>query len=242
MISIAHCDDNSLQCELFAELLREYARQRLLDVSVDTYPDGEKLLLSCRAGKKYDIYILDCVMPGMSGIEVASMLRESGDDGHIVFLSSSGDYAAASYDVGATYYLMKPVEHAKLYRILDGIVEKMPKAYSSFTFHTGSGDVNLGTNHVMYITLSDRKAHLAADDGNVYTSPVLRGSFKNEVEPLLENSSFCFGSAATLINLEFVQSMDELETVMKDNTILQNSRAYYQGLKKAWAEFEGRDR
>ena len=240
MISIAHCDDNLLQRDIFIDVLKEYGNRRMIPLTVDAYADGNELLTAVRAGKNYDIYILDCVMPGMNGIEVASLLRSQGSDSHIIFLSSIGDFAAASYDVGATYYLIKPVDPMKVYRILDDIIQKLPEAFSVFTFHAKTGDVQLKSNQVMYATLVDRKARLSMRDGEVLINPVLRGAFRNEMQPLLESGNFCFCSASTLVNSEYVQSMDELDVIMKDNTVLPNSRAFYQNMKRAWSEYRSK--
>ena len=55
----------------------------------------------------------------MSGIDLGVKLRELGHYGAIVYLSISPEYAVESYAARAFYYLMKPVEPAKLYQVLD---------------------------------------------------------------------------------------------------------------------------
>ena len=70
-------------------------------------------------GAQFDLYVLDVVMPDMSGIDLGMKLRELGQYGAIVYLSVSPEYAVESYAVRAFYYLMKPVDSTQLYHVLD---------------------------------------------------------------------------------------------------------------------------
>ena len=106
---LAICDDNELQREMISDVINEYIRERRLDVNVSVFESGLKLIDSVRTQGRYDIYILDMLMPEMNGLEVASTLRMLKDDGKIIFLTATLDYAVASYDVRAFYYLVKPV-------------------------------------------------------------------------------------------------------------------------------------
>ena len=57
----------------------------------------------------YDIYLLDVVMPGLNGIELAKEIRSSDKAADIIFLTSSPEFAVESYTVKASNYLVKPV-------------------------------------------------------------------------------------------------------------------------------------
>ena len=56
-----------------------------------------------------DLLVLDIFMPGLSGIEVASRLRESGCRSKIVFLTiyEDRDYVEAAFSAGASGYVCK---------------------------------------------------------------------------------------------------------------------------------------
>ena len=72
--------------------------------------------------KPFDIILLDVVMPLLNGIEAANELREKDKNVKIVFLTSSPEFAVASYTVKASNYLLKPVEPAKLFACLDELI------------------------------------------------------------------------------------------------------------------------
>ena len=56
-----------------------------------------------------------------NGMDVAVRIREAGDSCSLIFVTSSDAFAVASYDVQAAYYLLKPLDTAKLMKVLDTI-------------------------------------------------------------------------------------------------------------------------
>lgn len=65
--------------------------------SIDTY-------------ETFHIYILDIIMPDINGVQVGAALREQGDDGLIIYLTSSPDFALESCNTDALHYLLKPID------------------------------------------------------------------------------------------------------------------------------------
>jgi DNA-binding NarL/FixJ family response regulator len=63
------------------------------------------------AGKLHpDVIVLDISMPGMSGLEVASCLRQSGSTAAVVFLTvhHEQDFVSAAAAAGGLGYVVKP--------------------------------------------------------------------------------------------------------------------------------------
>lgn len=75
MIRIALCDDSELQLEVTESVLNNYIQTRNEEITVELYRSGEELIRTVREKGGYDVYILDMIMPGMNGMEVASLLR-----------------------------------------------------------------------------------------------------------------------------------------------------------------------
>lgn len=51
---------------------------------------------------------MDIYMGSMTGMDAARKLREARDTAALIFISSSDSFAVESYDVQASYYLLKP--------------------------------------------------------------------------------------------------------------------------------------
>lgn len=61
-----------------------------------------------------DAIFLDINMPGLSGIELAGVLRNFAHRPAIVFVTAHDDKAVAAFDLGAVDYLLKPIRQDRL--------------------------------------------------------------------------------------------------------------------------------
>lgn len=84
------------------------------DYEVDTAASAEEALEKVEDGKRgvdgYDLLLLDVMMGGMSGFDLARRLRESGDQTPVIFLTALGghDDQLQGFDAGADDYIAKP--------------------------------------------------------------------------------------------------------------------------------------
>ena len=91
-----------------------------LGYSVHTFPSAEEFL---RSGLPYDIscVIADVRMPGMSGIELLTLLIKQGHRLPFIFITAFSEEAvrAEALNAGAVCVLTKPFDKATLVRCLD---------------------------------------------------------------------------------------------------------------------------
>ena len=99
------------------EILSDIVKKELPQAKVFTFPNGESFL-SDWDYNSYDLILLDISMDGILGIDVARKVRETDDDVRIVFCTTSNEFASESYEVGANYYLQKPVSTSSFQRML----------------------------------------------------------------------------------------------------------------------------
>ena len=113
---IVFCDDHADVIAKYQRIVEDICVRHKIDATFDSYKSGESLLFSMEEiilGA--DIIFLDVRMPGRNGIEVASVLRENGYGGEIIFLTLFKDAVYYAFDVRANNYLLK--ETATLKRI-----------------------------------------------------------------------------------------------------------------------------
>ncbi len=65
-------------------------------------------------GEPFDAAFLDISMPGMDGIELASVLLRMTDPPEIVFVTAFEEHAMSAYGVGAIDYVLKPVSAERI--------------------------------------------------------------------------------------------------------------------------------
>jgi two-component system LytT family response regulator len=99
-------------------------RRLLLDApevgSVVTATDAMTALKLVQAGP-LDVVFLDISMPGMDGMELASLLARMTDPPVVVFVTAFEEHAATAYGIGAADYLLKPVRPERLRAALERV-------------------------------------------------------------------------------------------------------------------------
>lgn len=89
------------------------------DYEVISAADGDEAL-ALMDDKKFDLFILDSLMPDMSGIELCSKVRRADERTPILFYSgmSEGNYIKNAKAAGANEYLVKPDDLDRLTRTI----------------------------------------------------------------------------------------------------------------------------
>lgn len=68
--------------------------------------------------RAFDVVVLDIAMPGLGGLELASVLAQFSDPPAIVFVTAHEEHALEAFDVGAAGYLLKPLDNQRLVQVL----------------------------------------------------------------------------------------------------------------------------
>lgn len=94
------------------------------DISVvgEAASAGEAIALAHEL--RYDVVFCDVEMPGLTGVEAAPLVRDRRDPPAIVFVTAHEQYAVEAFAVEAFDYLLKPVDPARLARVLDRLRER----------------------------------------------------------------------------------------------------------------------
>jgi DNA-binding LytR/AlgR family response regulator len=75
MLHIAVCDDNIEELSNMVQLINLYRTSKNFNCEYAIFPNGFDLLSVLEKGKRFDIYCLDIIMPGFTGIDVAREIR-----------------------------------------------------------------------------------------------------------------------------------------------------------------------
>ena len=102
---IAIVDDNEMNIKLLAEILSD------LNIKIYTYNNPQNILKFLET-EKFDLFMLDILMPNMSGFELAKRIKKSNLNSStpIIFVSAMTDIEAKlnGYELGAYSYIEKP--------------------------------------------------------------------------------------------------------------------------------------
>lgn len=218
MIRIALCDDNPVQLNITEDLIRAYFTEHVRDYDIMTFLSGERLLAAVDSGYSADIYFLDIIMPGIKGIALGKDLRSRGDNGRIIYLTATAEYAVDSYNVGAFFYILKPVSRQKISEVLDSAItaitrENVTRMRSSFVDKHVTLKVKEGRNSVLlgsiaYIDIINRALAYHLTDGSVLLSAMLRVPFAEATKEFLSEPAFLLASSGLIVNLSCIGKAD----------------------------------
>lgn len=82
---------------------------------VQTAYDGETAV-ALAGENKFDLVIMDVMLPGMSGLDICKVLRERNDNTPVIMLTALGMTAdkLRGFDVGSDDYIVKPFDFEEL--------------------------------------------------------------------------------------------------------------------------------
>lgn len=238
MLRIALCDDEEKQLNQAAAMLNTYLSSRPdLSGQVETFRSGIALLTRVEDAGGFDLYVLDILMPQLSGIDTGHRLRALGDGGEIVYLTTSNDFAADSYDVRAFFYLLKPVNEEKLFQVLDGAVEKLNRRRSSaVVVTTVDGPRRILLERIRYVERMGRCMRYYCTDTTI-DSQTIRVSFREAAAPLLADRRFCLCGASFVLNFQHVTGVNGQTALLDNGQTVILPRTSATGFKKAWGNY-----
>lgn len=131
------------------EGIADFLKQGLEEESyaVDTAPDGKKGLAMALT-EEYDLFLLDWMLPGLSGIEICRQIRSEGINTPIIFLTAKDtlDETVFGLQAGANDYIKKPFHFAELLERIK--VQLRPKSGEHSLFTLGPIKLNTETHQV----------------------------------------------------------------------------------------------
>ncbi len=161
--SVLIADDNRTNLEILKHIL-EAAGMRVSDFS-----EGEEALKATldafKANSPFDICILDVMMPGMSGYQLAKSIRSSvGDSIPIIAFSSTMEKGGAreSQEAGCNGFLPKPIDRIKLLKMMERLLDE-----ASTIEHKEKAETKLITQHTMQEDAKHAISILLAEDNPV---------------------------------------------------------------------------
>ena len=238
MLRIAICDDEEKQLHQAAALLNTYLRSHPgLNGQVEMFRSGGELLAHAENAGGFDLYVLDILMPELSGIDTGRRLRALGEGGEIIYLTSSNDFAADSYDVRAFFYLLKPVNETKLFQVMDGAVEKLNRRRrSAVVVTTADGPRRVLLERIRYAERVGRCVRYYCTDSTV-DSQTIRVSFREAAAPLLADRRFCLCGASFVINFQHVTGVNGQTALLDNGQTVALPRTAAADFKKAWGNY-----
>ena len=180
-------------------------------------------------------YILDVVMPKMSGIELAETIRSRGERAEIVFLTFSREYAVDAFSVRASGYLIKPVGKSAFDREMLCAIQKLtPEKRAVFTVKTKDGMRRIQLQELVMIeSFNHTRVLTMADDSVLETSATLSELF----ERLSEYKNFFMPHRAYIVNLDYSTGITRYDLIMLGDRRIPIPRKQYSAIQELFSNY-----
>ena len=134
------------------ELVREYLDENGYMVSTANNSDEAKIKIGYF---KFDLIVLDVMMPGQTGFELTKEIKEKSSQ-PIILLTAKGEVEnrVLGLELGADDYLPKPFEPKELLLRINNIIKKSKKIDINKINKIGEAKIDLNK---MFILLKDKK-------------------------------------------------------------------------------------
>lgn len=233
-MKIAIVDDIKGEAERLSDLVAHYlSTHGLFCDQTDLFASGEAFLEHFEPAL-YDIIFLDIYMSGMTGMETARRIREEDANCSLLFVTTSPDFAIDSYDVNATYYLLKPVNEEQVTRALDRCNMDRIERDRYVMVPSQGKDVRLFLHNIAYTEYANRRIMVYMKDGGTMEVNLSQKDFQ---QLLLPYDWFCDCMKGVLVNFEDVHKLQSDRFDMKCGATIAISRLKYSDVRERYLDY-----
>lgn len=204
---IGVCDDNIDELSNMVQLINLYRASRNFNCEFAVFPNGFELVSALERGKRFDIYCLDIIMPGFTGIDVAKEIRGFDKTAPILFFTSSPEFALDSYSVKAMNYVLKPISKEKLFFTFDEMLEqiKAERDENAVIVKSNEGIQKILISNLAFAEVIGRNVLYHLRSGKVIecTEP-----FSSACDTLLKYGCFIKPHRSYLVNMQYVDTIE----------------------------------
>lgn len=222
---------------------------------IGEYKNGNEVLTGFGTAKP-DIIFLDVEMPGVSGIDVASQIKDK--EAVVIFTTAYSQYALKAFEVEALDYLVKPFDDTRFFEVLDrakkmvklkrsaNLTEKMVSLVEDFN-QTASDSIsyfkikNKGFERTIKV-----EEVIYIESNSVYVSLILFNEsilYRAPLHLLVKQlpTNFMRIHRTLIINTEHINQITYLNNstyrfTMNNKKSFKSSRAYLETIKKKFSK------
>ena len=237
MLRIAICDDVDAELRLIAALTNEYLSERGLFAEIREFNHPDSLLTSCE-NETFHIFLLDMVMPMISGLEVGRSIRRISTDAQIIYITTEPGFALDAYSVNPLHYLLKPVDKGTLFNALNLAAEKVNFGEDIvITVKTRSGLRTLSTDFIVSCEYVRHSVVYTLISGERVETTTICGNFSDHIAPMLSDRRFIQPHSAFIVNMSFTEKLSKDGFIMRGGTFVPISGKQFTAVRNTYMSY-----
>lgn len=238
-MTITVCDDSIDDLTEFERLLIKYKEtDPNIKFEIELFCEAVELYQRIQEKDFADIYILDMIMSEKTGIDIGTLIRNSGKESVIIYITSSDEFAMEAYGVHAVRYLLKPINEKQFFEALDYACSLIkPERETMYLIKTKNGPIAVPYSQIEYIESYSRILHIGLVSGELIKSIFIRKSFYDNIREIAQDKRFIQPYQSFLVNMSCVNQLTQDCMIMKSGKSIPISRKKAAQVKKEYLLF-----
>lgn len=229
MYQVALCEDEKIFSEMLEKTCRIILDKQSIEHHISVFDSSAGFWAAfSQEQKRYDIILLDIVMDGVNGMELARMVRKADKNATIIFITSNRDYALQGYDVNALHYLMKPVDTGLLERLITSDYHNRFKN-EFYIFGSGSEKTRVSVKDIICLETVNRRVAVTLLDRTIYHPGKL-----SELLDKLPKFMFVRCHQAFAININNILELNRKSAIAINGKSIPVSRTFAKDVQKSF--------
>jgi len=237
MLRIAICDDQPMELEIISEYITEYLGTHTLEAEMKEFSHPGALLTAIES-ESFHLYILDIVMPMVSGLELGKEIRRLDREAQIIYATAEPQFALQAYAASPINYLIKPIEKQMLFDTLNLAISKADIAEEQ-TIAVKTAD-SLRVIKLTDIACCEYRSHVvifSLTDGEDVLSRTFRESFSDYCAPVLKDRRFLQCHTAFVVNMRRVERFSKDSFMVCGGKTVPIAAKQYPAVRDAYMDY-----
>ncbi|MGN0267029.1 MAG: LytR/AlgR family response regulator transcription factor [Lachnospiraceae bacterium] len=227
MIKMVICDDRKEDRDRIYDGAIRFCREKNLQAEILCFDHPDAMIQKCEQFRPH-IYILDIVMPMITGIQAARELRWNQPDAQIIFTTTEESYALESFDVNPLGYLLKPVDEKKLAQTLELALRRVDSCKEkTITVKVRGGYRTLTLSDVLYIDYRNHVVSYHLISGEVISTSTLRIGFAEYLKKNHPEADFVQCHESVAVNIASIDKLTRNDIVVRNKEMIPVSKSRY---------------
>jgi DNA-binding LytR/AlgR family response regulator len=237
MLRIAICDDQPRELDIINEYIKEYLNTHPREAEIQEFPHPDKLLTTTES-ERFHLYILDIVMPMVSGLELGKEIRSRDCEAQIIYATTEPQFALQAYAASPINYLVKPIEKQQLFDTLTLAISKADLAEDQ-TFAVKTTE-SLRVMKLSDIICCEYRSHAVIfrlTNGEEVSSRTFRKNFSEYCTSILKDRHFLQCHTSFIINLRRVERFAKDSFTLYGGKIVPIAAKQYPVVRDAYMDY-----
>lgn len=237
MLRIAICDDMPDELQSIAALTKQYISDNSLDAEVTNFSHPDGLLTAIKA-ESFHLYILDIVMPMVSGLELGKEIRRLDREAQIIYATAEPQFALQAYAASPINYLIKPIEKQQLFDTLTLAIPKADIAEDQ-TIAVKTAD-SLRVIKLSDIACCEYYSHaviFSLTNGEEVLSRTIRENFSEFSSPILKDRRFLQCHTSFVVNMRRVEHFTKDSFMLRGGKVVPIAAKQYPAVRDTYMDY-----